>query len=174
MPPDTFTEMINAVVKKDPVFTVGKVKTVNEAEMTCIVTPEDGGQDIEDVPLRIMRYPNAVGVTVVPVIETPAIVLWLGPRRPTIFRVQEWDKILILNKQGHGITVKSGVIILGVEKESEPAVLGDQLAQRISALEGAFNYHAHAGVTVGAGNTAGPSNTVTGEPEVRTWKTRLS
>jgi hypothetical protein len=171
---ETFTDLINAVTKKDPVFTVGTVKAIDEAEMVCTVTPEDGGEDIEDVPLRIMRYADSVGFTTVPVLNTEAIVLWLGPQRPVIFRVHEWDRVIIQNKEGHGIIIKPGSVIIGIEEESEPAVLGDQLAKRITALEGAFNYHTHGGVVAGGGNSGGPSNTVDGEPEVRTWRTRLT
>ena len=92
---ETFSDLVNAVVKKKVAFTVGTIKTVDEAEMTCVVTPDDEGEDIEDVPLRIMRYPNSIGFTVVPVINTEVIVVWLGERRPVIFRVHEWDKVII-------------------------------------------------------------------------------
>lgn len=174
MPLETFSDLINAVVKKTVAFTVGTVKTVDEAEMTCVVTPDDEGEDIEDVSLRIMRYPDAVGFTVVPVINTEVIVAWLSERRPVVFRVQEWDKVVIQNKEGHGIIINPGNIILGIEKDSQPGVLGNDLAQRLAALEGAFNYHIHGGVLAGGANTGGPSNTVDSEPEVRTWKTRVT
>ena len=171
---DTFTDIVNAVMKKSPAFTVGTVFTVDEAEMTCVVTPESGGENVEDVPLRIMRYANAVGFTAIPAVGTEVIIAWLDNRRPVIFRVHEWAKIVIQNKDGHGILINPGDIILGVSAEAEPAVLGNQLAQRLSALEGAFNYHVHTGVVAGGANTAGPSNTVDGEPEVRTWKVKVT
>jgi len=140
MPVETFSDLINAVVKKDAVFTVGTVKTVDEAEMTCVVTPEDGGQDIEDVPLRVMRYADAVGVTVVPVIETPAIVVWLGPRRPVIFRVHEWDKVVIQNKDGHGVIVKKGGVLLGLEAgATHPVAWGDIIATYLTQIQVAVN-----------------------------------
>jgi len=136
MPTDTFTEMINAVIKKDPLFTVGTVKTVDEAEMTCTVTPEDGGQDIEDVPLRIMRYADSVGFTAVPVLNTEAIVLWLGPQRPVIFRVHEWDKVIIQNKDGHGVIVKKGGVLLGLEAgATHPVAWGDVIATYLAQIQ---------------------------------------
>ena len=166
---DTFSDLVNAVAKIPDVFTVGTAFTVNEAEMTCVVTPEDGGQNIEDVPLRVMRYADAVGFSIVPVVGTAVIVAWLDKSRPVIFRVHAWDKIVILNKDGHGIVINSSDIVLGISAEAEPAVLGDKLEQRLSALEGAYNYHDHA-----PHPGAGPSNTVTGEPEVRTWRVKVS
>jgi len=171
---ETFSDLVNAVAKIPDVFTVGTAFTVNEAEMTCVVTPEDGGQDIEDVPLRVMRYADAVGFSIVPVVGTEVIVVWLDKSRPVIFRVHEWDKIVIQNKDGHGILINSGDIVLGISAKAEPAVLGNKLEQRLSALEGAFNYHLHGGVVVGGGTTGGPSFTVTGEPEVRTWRVKVS
>jgi len=123
---ETFTDLVNAVVKKTIAFTVGTIKTVDEAEMTCVVTPEDGGQDIEDIPLRIMRYPNAIGFTIIPVINTEVIVAWLGERRPVIFRIHEWDKVIIQDEDGHGIIIKKGEILLGVEASAiHPVAWGD-------------------------------------------------
>lgn len=171
---ETFSDLVNAVAKQKDVFTVGTVFTVDEAEMTCVVTPEDGGQDIEDVPLRVMRYADAVGFSIVPVVGTEVIVVWLDKSRPVIFRVHEWDKIVILNKDGHGIVINSGDIVLGISAKAEPAVLGNKLEQRIAALEGAFNWHVHAGVAAGGANTGGPSNMVDGTPEVRTWTVKVS
>ena len=172
--PTTFTEYVRAVQNNPEIFTIGKVTAINEADMTCTVTPEDGGENIEDIPLRIMRHPDAVGFTVIPVDQTEAIVMWLGPHRPTIFRVHAWNKVVIQNDKGHGIIINPANVILGIEEESEPAVLGDQLAQRIAALESAYNSHTHDGVLAGGAITGNVDFTVDGEPEVRTWKTRLT
>jgi len=171
---ETFSELVNAVAKIPEVFTVGTIFTVDEAEMMCVVTPEDGGQNVEDVPLRVMRYADAIGFSIVPVVGTAVIVAWLDKSRPVIFRVHAWDKVVIQNKDGHGILINPGDVVLGVSAKAEPAVLGNKLEQRLSALEGAFNDHVHTGVTAGAANTAGPSNLVTGEPEVRTWRVKVS
>ena len=168
---ETFTDLINAVVKQTIVFSVGTVKTVDEAEMTCVVTPEDKGEDIEDVPLRIMRYADAIGFSVIPVINTEVIVAWLRPQRPIIFRVHEWNKIIIQNKEGHGIIINPGNIILGIEKDSETGVKGDSLNDRITALEDAHNSHTHIGC---AGGLPAIPSRVAGTPEFRTWKTRVT
>jgi len=156
---ETFTDLINAVVKMKNVFTVGTIKSVNEAEMTCVVTPEDEGEDIEDVPLRIMRYANAVGFTVVPVINTEAVVLWLEEQRPLIFRVHEWDKIIVQNEQGHGLIIRSGELLLGVEaRATHPVAWGDVLTTYLNTMRT---------VIIGLGGALGPIPTIS-STEVKT------
>ncbi len=118
-----------------------------------------------------MRHPNAVGFTVIPVDQTEAIVMWLGPHRPTIFRVHAWNKVVIQNDKGHGIIINPANIILGIEDESETGVLGDKMNDRMTALEDAYNNHTHI-ACAGMGPTI-PSQ-VAGTPEFRTWKTRVT
>jgi hypothetical protein len=145
---ETFTDLINAVVDKRDVFTVGTVTSVDEAEMTWTVTPEGEGQDIEDVPLRIMRYADAVGFTVIPAVGTEAIVLWLGRGRPLIFRVHKWDKIIVQNKEGHGLIIESGEVLLGVEsRATHPVAWADTLATYLTTMQA---------VIVGLGGVLGP------------------
>lgn len=139
MPLETLADIINAAVKKDVVFTVGTVKSVDEAEMTCVVTPEDKGEDIEDVPLRIMRYADGVGFSIVPKAGTETIVLWLDEHRPSIFRVHEWDKIIVQNKEGHGLIIRSGELLLGVEVgATHPVAWGDALTPYLNQIRTAI------------------------------------
>ena len=137
---ETFSELVNAVAKIPDVFTVGTVFTVDEAEMTCVVTPEDGGQDVEDVPLRVMRYADAVGFSIVPVVGTEVIVAWLDKSRPVIFRVHAWDKVVIQNKDGHGVIVKKGGVLLGIEAgATHPVAWGDVLTTYLGQMRTVIN-----------------------------------
>lgn len=164
---DTFTEMVNAVVKQKDAFTVGTIFSVDEAEMTCVVTPEDGGQNIEDVPLRIMRYADAVGFSIVPVVGTEVIVAWLDKLRPVIFRIHEWDKIVIQNAEGHGAIVKAGEVLLGVEASAtHPVAWGDAIASHLAAFKAAYDAHTHGGMVPVPGPSPTPPNISSAEVKV--------
>lgn len=139
---DTFADLVKAVADIKDVFTVGTVKSIDESEMTCVVTPEDEGQDIEDVPLRIMRYADSVGFTIVPVINTEVVVAWLDKHRPLIFRVHEWDELIAQNKEGHGLIIRSGELLLGVESgATHPVAWGDVLATYLNTMRTAITGH---------------------------------
>jgi len=137
---ETLSDIVNTLAKVEKIFTVGTVAAVNEAEMTCTVTPEDGGEDIADVPLRIMSYAGAVGLAVIPVVGTEVVVAWLDRLRPLVFRVQEWDKVVLRNEAKMGITVKNDSVVLGNHATAtHPVAWGDALATYLIQIQAAVN-----------------------------------
>jgi hypothetical protein len=111
----TFTELVQAVQKHPKLFTVGTVTYVDEDTMSCKITPEDGGEAVDNVPIRVMRHANEIGFSVVPKVGTEVIVMWLDEYRPTIFQVHEWDKVIVKNKGDVGMVIKGDKIWVGKE-----------------------------------------------------------
>jgi hypothetical protein len=135
--PTTFGEMVAAVTPKPKMFTVGTVAAVNEGEALMTVAPEDGGQEIVDVPLRIMRNADGAGVIVIPKVGTQVVVAWLGEHRATLLKCQEWTKILIQTPAKFGMVVDAAdVVTIGRQNDAtHPVAWGDTLAVHLAALQ---------------------------------------
>jgi hypothetical protein len=94
-------------------FTVGTITDVDEPTMSCTIKPEDGGEVVKNVPIRVMRYANQIGFSVVPRVGTEVIVMWLDEYRPTIFQIHEWEKVVVKNKSDVGMVVQGNEIWVG-------------------------------------------------------------
>ncbi|MEE9456751.1 MAG: hypothetical protein V3W11_06345 [bacterium] len=132
----TFTELVQAVQNHPKLFTVGTVTAVDEGTMSCKITPEDGGEVVDKVPIRVMRHANQIGFSVVPKVGTEVIVMWLDEYRPTIFQIHEWAKVVVLDKSGIGFTIENGIIRLGKEKvKKHPVAWGEVLEKYLDKDE---------------------------------------
>lgn len=141
----SFKEIINSVVNFPELFTVGTVDAVDEATYSCDVQPEDGGTLIKDVPLRVRRDNNKVGVTIVPALDTPIIIMWIDTQRPTVFQVQEWAKIIIQDASGLGFVITAADRIRGgIEGRATHGVgWGDIIKAHLEADKAWKDAHTH-------------------------------
>jgi hypothetical protein len=132
---DSFTEIVNAVVKLPSIFTVGTVEAIDEGALSVDVLPDGDGEMIKNVPIRVMRFSDTIGVTTIPSLKTEAIVIWLG-KRPTLFKAQEWSKILVHDEDGFGITIEAkGELKVGVEGDAtHPVAFGDDVKSYLESL----------------------------------------
>jgi hypothetical protein len=185
-------DMIRDMAYQGPTFTTGTVQSVDEATMSVDVLPDDGGEVIRDVPLRVMRYERAVGFVAIPKKKTEVIIAWLAPNRPTVFQAEEWKKLVCVNAENFGWTIMDGAFSAGTpkfglrttdkkvtlgdhENASHPVAQGDNVESRLQDLETAVNDladHTHKYFqTTGAfviSDTGAPdsSSTVPGTPAV--------
>jgi hypothetical protein len=107
--------LVQAVQQHPKLFTVGTVTAVDEGTMSCKITPEDGGEVVDNVPIRVMRHGNQIGFSVVPKVNTEVIVMWLDEYRPTIFQIHEWDKVIVKNKGDVGMVIEGDEIWVGTD-----------------------------------------------------------
>jgi len=142
-PPRTLAEIVKTVAPPPVVFTTGTVKAVDEATLSVDVTPDDGGEVIANVPLRVMRYQNQTGVAVVPKVGTEVVVEWLDKHRPRVAAAQEWTKIIMLTAQGFGVII-SDVIAMGDQNQAKhPVPWGDTLATFLNSFRSWAATHDH-------------------------------
>jgi hypothetical protein len=162
----TFAEIINSVVEKPDIFVTGTVTAVDEGTLSCEVAPDDGGEHIRNAALRVMRYQNDAGFTIVPKVGTEVIVGWLAPNRPTVIQVQEWAKVLCLTTAGFGLAVEETKVRLGKRINASHYVpWGDKVEERIANLENTFDNHVHTGGTGGTDPTGKPTSTASTQPK---------
>jgi hypothetical protein len=133
----SFKGLINSVVDFPELFTVGTVAAVDESTYSCDVQPEDGGPLLKDVPLRVRRDNDKVGVTIVPSLYTPVIVMWISDQRPTVFQVQKWTKVIIQDESGLGFVITaSDRIKAGIEgRATHPVAWGDAIKNYLTSLK---------------------------------------
>ena len=149
----TFTELVQAVQKHPKMFTVGTITGVDEGTMSCTIKPEDGGEVVDKVPIRVMRHGNQIGFSVVPKVGTEVIVMWLDEYRPTIFQVHEWDKVIVKDKSDVGMVVKGDEIWVGeidfglkIKTKTGPITVGKTGCGRtVTAPAGSVTLQATAG-----------------------------
>lgn len=133
-------------------YTVGTVASIDMDTLSCTVDPEDGGEPIRNIPLRITRPSDTYGVTIIPKLGTEAIVVWLDRKgsellRPKILEVQKWDKIIIHDDRGFGLTITAqGDVKIGSEADAtHPLVYGDTLTEFLNALTAHLNANCRSG-----------------------------
>lgn len=155
--PETLAQILDRARPIPPVFVTGKVAAVDEATYSIDVTPDDGGQVIKNVPLRVMRHADSTGVIAVPAVGTEVVVAWLDANRPTVVAVQEWAKLIMLTPEGFGIVV-TDIIKLGTEAAAtQAAVRGDDLKAYLDADRVWKASHTHGDPpTTGVPTTVGP------------------
>jgi|GEM_PF-1895492 len=153
----SFRDIINSVVDFPELFTVGTVAAVDEATYSCDVQPDDGGPLVKDVPLRVRRDNNKIGVTIVPALNTPIIIMWVDTQRPTVFQVQKWAKVIIQDESGLGFVITaSDKIKAGIEDRAiHPVAWGDAVASYFSKI--------HTAITGLHGTLDEPPNVESGE-----------
>jgi hypothetical protein len=141
----SFKDIINSVVYFPELFTVGTVAAVDESTYSCDVQPEDGGPLLKDVPLRVRRDNDKVGVTIVPAPGTTVIVMWISDQRPTVFQVQKWTKVIIQDESGLGFVITaSDRIKAGIEgRATHPVGHGDTIYDILDDLIDKYNNHTH-------------------------------
>lgn len=83
---------------------IATVESVDEITFSCNVVQEKEEIPIENVPLRVMRLNDELGFTVVPKVGT-FVVVGLINGRPTILKVQEWDRIYLEKESGFWLEV---------------------------------------------------------------------
>lgn len=147
----SFRDIINSAVDFPELFTVGTVDAVDESTYSCDVQPDDDGPLIMDVPLRVRRDNNKVGVTIVPALNTPIIIMWVDTQRPTVFQVQKWAKIVIQDESGLGFVITaSDRIKAGIEgRATHPVGWGDIISAQFDALKSWLDENKHGWGTPG-------------------------
>jgi hypothetical protein len=149
--------LVQAVQKHPKMFTVGTITDVDEPTMSCTIKPEDGGEVVDKVPIRVMRHANEIGFSVVPKVGTEVIVMWLDEYRPTIFQIHEWEKIIVLDGSEIGVKIENGVVHLGKGNSAEhPVAWGDDLWDFLDEFRTWAISHTHGNGTPGPGPTTTP------------------
>lgn len=133
--PETLAQILDRARPIPPVFVTGKVAAVDEATYSIDVTPDDGGQIIKNIPLRVMRHADNTGVIAVPSVGTEVVVAWLDANRPTVVAVQEWAKLIMLTPAGFGVAI-TDLVQLGLREAAiHPVAWGDNIETHLIALQ---------------------------------------
>lgn len=101
---DIFFQLIGIWAKENEIYSKqGSIKSVNESERTCIVTPSDGGPDILDVSLEADytedTSTNPKGFFLVPKVGSLVIVSFLDKTEGYISAWTEIDKVISIQEE---------------------------------------------------------------------------
>lgn len=103
-------EMLRAIIGIDglPTSVLGKVKSVNQEEKTCIVTPIDQGSDYVDVLL--MADASDIGIYIVPVIDS---LVMITPQNEQTYFVSMFGPVasILLRGDANGGVVKASDLV---------------------------------------------------------------
>jgi len=134
------------------------VVSVDETEMTCEVTPIDGGANFTDVRLMADNNDTSKGIFFKPAIGS---IVMISPQDEVTFFVSMVSEVedIWLHGNQYGGLVK---VIPTVEKLNN-------LENKVNDIISKFNTHVHTGVTTGGGSSGTTATPVSGTltPTVR-------
>lgn len=131
------TEALRKLLPEARPWLVGTVAAVDEARGTCDVTPEDGGEVVKGVSLRMLvAAESPAGLFGVPQQGSPCICAHADGRYKLVY-AQKLTKIYAVTAAGFGLAVDGVTDKMYLGKAAgaiHPAVKGDVLLSYLTSL----------------------------------------
>lgn len=144
-------QLLRDILKLDkiPSSILGTVKSVDEDEMTCVVTPIDEGPDFMDVLL--MAESSTTGFYLKPSVDSLVMIAPQNNETYYISLVSDIDEVWIRGNANGGVT-----------KVSDMVTRLNNIENKVNDLVTYSSTHVHTGVQTGGGSSGPASAPVTG------------
>ena len=165
-----FFDILKIWTDQNELYSVqGSVKSISESDRTCVVTPSDGGPDLQDVRLEADHSTSASkGFFIVPAVGSLVIATFLNSTDAFLSAWTSIDKVI--SKQTNWI-FNDGANE-GIVKSIETTNKLNNLENKVNALITFINAHVHITVAPTLPTTV-PTPPFTGAPLVPTIKTEI-